>query len=126
MKREGVVTEHYDRIQESTNPAKDMTHFYCALFETPFSVDLFKAIARAIKMFGKDKVFNSILSLDGMEKINHTNIYPLLRYMCMKQLDETKPNLHASLKEYAQEMQKLSDKIATTSIKWKVRNPFDE
>lgn len=122
---ENLAGSFHERLKTDTNPVSVLVSFYAELFSRPFDVKLIGPIARLVKLYGRDSVFYAILSIEGMEDLNHSNIYPLLRYICNKKLEERKDGQsHEDLTSYVASVKKKTEKVSKQKIK--IGNPFNE
>lgn len=121
---EGFVLNFKNMIFNSEKPATVLYEFYLTLYEVQKDLNTLKAITRLTNLYGREIVFKSILLLETVQNLNHTNIYPLLRYMCNKLIEPSDATKPVSLEDYRDNMQKLADRGRKSG--WKVRSPFDE
>jgi hypothetical protein len=122
---ENIAEVYLNKLQDDPNPVSLLVKFYSELFTLPYNAQLFGPITRLVKTFGRDAVFYSILSIENMDDLKHENIYPLLRFMCMKRLEKTKTgNEYVDLSDYIVAINKKSEKTRNTKLK--VRNPFED
>lgn len=85
---ENISEEYFNLIKDSTKPHVVLVEFYCKVFNVNYSNDLFSDIGRLVKLYGRDKVFFSILDMSVMSDIKDKNKpYPLLNHFCMKYFD---------------------------------------
>lgn len=123
---ENIAEVYLNKLQDEANPTALLVKFYSEIFTLPFNVQLIGPISRLVKTFGRDGVFYSILSIENMDKLDHENIYPLLRYMCMKRLEgkSKQSNEYEDLTKYVEAVEKKTEKVK--NLKLKVRDPFED
>jgi len=125
MGEENIAETYLDRLKDETNPGALLARFYAELYSQPYNPQLIILINRLIKVYGRETTFYSILSIENMKDLDHSNIYPLLRYMCNKRLEsKSKPtNELVDLTGYIQTVKIKSEKVRAK--KMKVSDPFE-
>ena len=125
MGEENIAETYLDGLKDETNPGALLARFYAELYSQPYNPQLIILINRLIKVYGRETTFYSILSIENMKDLDHSNIYPLLRYMCNKRLEsKSKPtNELVDLTGYIQTVKIKSEKVRAK--KMKVSDPFE-
>lgn len=122
---ENLAETYLTKLRSESNPVALLVKFYAELFTLPFDSKLIGPMSKLVKIYGREAVFFSILSIENMENLKHDNIYPLLRFICTKRLEEKPQQVqYTDLSKYVEEAENKAKKVANSNLK--VRDPFDE
>jgi hypothetical protein len=112
MSKEGLVQEYYDLLfsddEDTKDPGRLIYDFYRVMFERKWNTKDLILFRKAVKLFGRSLVFFSVLKLTRQdeEKINHSNIYRFIHYLCTEELKGNKVD-YRDLSEYSDRMEEL-------------------
>jgi hypothetical protein len=111
---ENLIDSFYEVIMNEPNPGSNVTKFYCSLFDQKFDVKLLKMFNKFIKLYGREIVFGSVIDVFSVNEVDHTNIFPLVRYFCVKRYDAKK--LQIASKDLSDSVRDITDRILNHNI----------
>lgn len=119
MKDESIIQEYYKELNNADEIGKYIEKFYSTLFKLTFSVERVMMFYRLVRGYGRNIVFLSIVDIyNSTKEIDHTNIYPLLVYICKKSLlGSVSSSDSISLSSTIEEIMEKLEKQKTTKRK---------
>lgn len=84
---ESTVDFYYDKLCATNNASSVLVNFYGALFDITPDTNLYGIFGKLAKIYGKNRVFLSLLNCASME-VDHKNIIGLISFFCRKRFEE--------------------------------------
>jgi hypothetical protein len=110
---QGLFELYREKLTLESNPGVILARFYCSLYDFNITQDQIKVFNKLLKEFGKENVFYSISDMFTMQNVTHSNIYPLLKYMCKQRVLKTQDiqvPLTSTIEERVKKLEKARNK----------------
>lgn len=112
---EGIINKYLEELSSTTNPGVHLAKFYWEVLKLkPESKDI-PMFNKFIRLYGREKVFNSIVYMAHMEGLDTKNIYGLIKYLLDKEI-QAKTKSIESLSNYISTTRKELEEIKQTKV----------
>ncbi|KKM19645.1 hypothetical protein LCGC14_1653520 [marine sediment metagenome] len=127
MEKENLIDLYYEKLHKTKNPGNLISRFYWELFSIPPNRTNIIMFNKFIKLYGRNLVFFSTVDLFYIDKLDHTNLYGIFRYLINKRLErrygKSNVNIPIDLTRSIKKMQKDIKKLKKKEIEFE--NPFN-
>lgn len=102
---ENLFDNFWERIETSSSPGKDLAKMYWELLLVSPNLNDIIMFNKFVKIYGRKRVFDSIIDITFVDNLDTKNIFGLIRYFIEKKLDKNSSEI-VDLAEIVSEIKK--------------------